>query len=391
MRGLTTLLALSTVGCVLGLAAPRAHAQLGCWDGPRSVCDGARSPVTGTTCMSGSGCDSNVCLFDDGVGHCMVPVDGTSGCQYCFLEPPIACPLVSIGPLAPVPGVPGADGCTYPICGSRITYRVDTDAPELAGLLGCLRLTLDPWGDGDCDNDLIVNRDDLGEAVCIPNQPVRRFDDLTVSCGGFFTSSSAPAARCEPVSPTGTILGCAVVGPIPFGICCDLAEQCPDVPGMPARCVRLPGMLGSEGVCTYGRDGPPVDTSCLSTEPTTSCDNATAMTAYERWATGNCDADCDSVSNAASGVVCGCRPDAALLQPDASARTELDAASPLDAGSLDAGPPSLVRFGGSGCRCAAAGARDRGMLPIALALGLAIVARRRRARPRSAAVECGSD
>ena len=159
------------------------------------------------------------------------------------------------------------------------------------------------------------------------------------------------------------------------------------MPGVGVRCVRLPGDEGVEGVCTYGRDVPPIDTSCLAPSARgATCDSIDSPTPYERWADGNCDLDCEIMPtrNADSELVCGCAPDAGT---DAG----LDAAVVRDAGvdasaldatlsdtAIDAAPTGPTpRFGGSGVSCGVT-PRAASAPPVLTLLLLALALLRRR-------------
>lgn len=409
----------TVVSCVLvglalaALATPaRAHAQLdvGCysWGACR---DGMPFGMTPRPCSSGRDCDDpGVCVFEspgDTTGFCLVP---TGMCEYCLMPEATTCPEAAIGSRGRQTPPLTIDGCAYAICGDS-RYVVDGDTPDFPSLAPCFTGPfLNWWGGGDCDEDGIVNDLDRGEALCFANRPVTRVEEGRVTCEhGQFALDPVATRMCSVVSPDERVRACVEDGFLPFGICCTQLEECPTVPGFGVRCVRLPGESGEEGVCTYGSDVPPVDTSCLSATSGALCEDTEAPTAYLRWAQGNCDGDCDpfDADNASSDLVCGCRPDAGVdaSSPDAAARPDADGvdASTLDAGrfDLDAGPPldaaevPTPSFGGSGVQCSVsrgAGPRDRernrgAVLALSLA---ALVSWRRAARSRGARSRTGA-
>ena len=392
----------TVVSCVLlglvlaAISSPdRAHAQLdvGCYSS--GACrEGLPFGMVPRPCSTGRDCDDpGACVFaspDDLTGLCLVP---TSMCEYCLLPDAMSCPEAAIGSRGRQTPALTIDGCAYAICGES-RYVVDGDTPDFPSLAPCFTGPfLNWWGGGDCDEDGIVNDLDRGEALCFENHPVTRIEEGRVTCdrGQFVRDPMATgmtADMCSIVSPDPMVRACVDEGVLPFGICCTQLEECPTVPGMEVRCVRLPSADGEAGVCTYGRDIPPVDTSCLRGTSGTFCEDTTAPTAYLRWANGDCDADCDPLrtTNANAELVCGCRLDAgvdawspdAARADDASVPTPLDASTSIDAGVDAAG--GAPRFGGWGASCRA-GATRASAPPASLALiALLGLARGRRRR-----------
>ncbi len=403
MPSCRTVVACVVFGFALAVyAAPaRAGVEIGCFS--FGMCrPGDPFGVMPRECSSGRDCDDpGACVFaapGDLTGLCLVP---TSRCEYCLLPSSTECPEAAIGSRGRQTPPLTIAGCAYAICGDS-RYVVDGDAPDFPSLAPCFTGPfLNWWGGGDCDEDGLVNDLDRGEAVCFANRPVARVADGAVTCErGTFVFNPVATRSCSVVSTDPLVQACVEDGVLPFGVCCTQVEECPQVPMQAARCVRLPGARGDEGVCTYGREIPPLDTSCLTATSGALCEDPSAPTAYFRWANGNCDADCDPMgtTNGNAEQVCGCRPDAGVdaAMPDAAAPP--DAGTQLDSSSLDAGPPidassaPPARFGGSGVQCSAQrggdGTKSDGTMLLVLGLAIAISSRRvaawRGARSRSA-------
>jgi MYXO-CTERM domain-containing protein len=369
-----------------------AQAQgIGCMSWGRCV-EGAPFAMD-LACSTGRDCpDPGVCVFEapgDATGRCLVSL---SSCNVCLLPETTECPEAAIGSRGRFqPAITAEGQCEYPICGPS-AYTVDRDAPDFPSLAPCFTGAAPRWwNDGDCDEDGLVNELDRGEATCIANRPVSRISEGGVTCArGRFAQSPTAGPFCGSVSIDPAVIACTEDAPLAFGICCERVEDCPLVPGVGVRCVRLPGDEGVEGVCTYGRDVPPTDTSCLAPSARgATCDSIDSPTPYERWADGNCDLDCEIMPtrNADSELVCGCAPDAGT---DAGLDAAVVRDAGVDASTLDAtlSPDTAVdaaptgpspRFGGSGLSC---GVTPRGAsAPPVLTLVLLALALLRR-RPR---------
>lgn len=390
------------VALALSLAAGRARAQdvsVGCWNG--LVCNTDRA-VPPLPCSTGTDCPSSLCLE----GTCLPPL---ADCQYCFDGLPSYCPdLFLADEPTPVRGALDAlaGTCSYSFCGT-IGYVVRPSAgPSIRGLEACFQMGggWRLWGQGDCDSDGIPNELD-GPRLCVPGRVAGReraayvCADATFLAVGRDPGPMPPCAGPMPPLVAPELAACARDSASfePFGMCCERREDCPVLRGpwgvvRPVRCVALGPDVG---VCAY--DGPSDladDTSCLTHAPTPSCLTDAASPAFERWAMGDCDAECEEAEtvNLVAPEVCTCSPpmpDAGIdahvepdgyVEPDARA-SELDAAVPDGGEAFDAAPSPEAppSFGGAGCRCVAHGRRASGhsLVGVLVALGVLVRSRRR--------------
>jgi hypothetical protein len=376
---------------------------VGCWGagGCDTIPDEPPLP-----CSTGVECASGLCLEST----CLPPLDG---CSYCFDGLPSYCPDLFLGDVpSPIRGTfdPILGTCSYAFCGG-VAYVVRSGPPTISGLEDCLQMggSWRLWGQGDCDSDGIPNALETGSGICSPDRVVGRARSTYVCADATFAMAGADPGVAPPCPSAVPPLVAPDVGACPvddagfeaFGICCETGADCPRLEGpwgvvRPVRCVQL---RRGVGVCTY--DGPTEladDASCVTHPPTATCLGGTSSVAFERWADGDCDAECEGTEtrNLVAAEVCSCspptpdagvdahvEPDAYVERPDARA-PELDAESPdggaaLDAASAPEGPPS---FGGAGCRCAARTARVPGPLlaGVLLAFGVLSLSRRRIAK-----------
>jgi len=174
-----------------------------------------------------------------------------------------------------------------------------------AQLAFCLASVPDPmstsleerFGAGDCDGDLILNRDDTG----------RLCDGATVVTRTGTGFSAVRGARLD-VADGGHQVGPDAWSSVPgsFAVGCGGAWDCPRVPDQPVRCVFLPVGAGSTavGACTYLYSLHD-DMSCVDPAGGVGAVDpcfGDAPSPYEEWAEGDCDGD--GLINKQDGPVC---------------------------------------------------------------------------------------